>query len=207
MLRMRSTRFFVLATLVAATTSCGDVIRQGRSPVSLVVDSLQGVAGQLSGAGTPSGTLLSDVIELATTPDPCSATTPCATVFDDFGTMKLRIVAKDVFVAPSANNEVTVTRYHVKYSRADGRNTPGVDVPYEFDGAVTATVAVGAVSEISFELVRHVAKKESPLAQLVNNPTIINTIADVTVYGTDRVGNAINATASMSIEFGNFGDK
>ncbi len=35
---------------------------------------------------------------------------------------------------PTSANFITVTRYHVKYVRTDGRNTQGVDVPYEFDG-------------------------------------------------------------------------
>ena len=208
MLRMRLLgRFSLLAALVAATVSCGDVVRQGRSPMALVVDSLQGVAGKVGGAGTPAGTLLSDVQALIKTPDPCTATNPCPTVFDDSGTMALRLVAKDVSVGPTANNQVTITRYHVKYTRADGRNTQGVDVPFEFDGAATVTVPSSGAVTLGFELVRHVAKEESPLKQLIANASIIHTIADVTVYGTDQVGNAISATGSISIEFGDFGDQ
>ena len=109
-------------------------------------------------------------------------------------------------VAPTTNNEVTITRYHVSYLRADGRNTPGVDVPYAFDGAVTATVPVGNTVILTFELVRHTAKEESPLRQLISSPTIISTIAEVTFYGTDRTGNAISVTGSISIDFGDFGD-
>ena len=37
-------------------------------------------------------------------------------------------------------NAITITQYHVEYVRSDGRNTPGVDVPYAFDSAVGATV-------------------------------------------------------------------
>ena len=208
MLRIRSTTLFVLATLAAATASCGDAIRQSTSPMLVVVDSLQGVAGQLNGTGSPAGTLLSDVIELATAPDPCSTTNPCPTVFDDFASMTVHLAAKNPGVGPSTNNDVTITRYHVKYIRADGRNTQGVDVPYEFDGGVTGTVPSDGKSVVfGFEVVRHAAKKEAPLKQLSRNPTIINTIAEVTLYGTDLVGNAISATGSMSVEFGDFGDK
>ncbi|MCK7469888.1 MAG: hypothetical protein MZU95_03085 [Desulfomicrobium escambiense] len=42
--------------------------------------------------------------------------------------------------APTPVNSVTVTRYHVAFKRSDGRNTPGVDVPYAFDGAATGTI-------------------------------------------------------------------
>ena len=52
------------------------------------------------------------------------------------------------------------------YRRSDGRNTPGVDVPYAFDGAVTFTVPPGDDVAIPFELVRIQAKFEAPLAQL-----------------------------------------
>jgi len=88
----------------------------------------------------------------------------------------------------------------------DGRNTQGVDVPYAFDGAVTGTVGASDALTIGFQLVRNVAKKESPLVQLVTNQIIITTIADVTFYGQDRVGNDVSATGSIQIDFGNFGD-
>ena len=71
--------------------------------------------------------------------------------------------------SPTTNSEVTINRYHVNYRRADGRNTPGVDVPYAFDGAVTGTTSGGQL-ELGFELVRHVAKMESPLVELGDEP-------------------------------------
>jgi hypothetical protein len=110
-------------------------------------------------------------------------------------------------VAPSANNVVTLNRYHVAYRRADGRNTPGVDVPYPFDGAITLSVAGGGAATGTFEIVRHVAKLETPLVQLQSNGTVISTLADVTFYGTDRVGNDVNVTGSIQINFGNFADQ
>ncbi len=38
--------------------------------------------------------------------------------------------------APTTANFITVDRYHVTFIRSDGRNKPGVDVPYPFDGAL-----------------------------------------------------------------------
>ena len=107
---------------------------------------------------------------------------------------------------PTTNNAVTIRRYHVSYRRADGRNTPGVDVPYGFDGAAAITIPGGGTATLGFEIVRHVAKAESPLAQLSFSRVVITTIADVTFYGTDQVGNDISVTASMQIDFGDFGD-
>ena len=204
-----ATRLLGLAALAAASVSCGDVVRQGSSPVYLVIDLLQGIRGGPSG-GAASSTLTSDVITIVTSPAPCAAATPCPTIFGDSGTVALRAPLKDIgatgSLAPTTNNEVTINRYRVEYTRADGRNTQGVDVPFAFDGAVTGTILAGGSLTLGFELVRNVAKQESPLAQLRTSSNFISVIARVTFYGTDRVGNAISATGQIQIEFGNFGD-
>ena len=119
--------------------------------------------------------------------------------------LRLDILAGGLDTSPSSNNEVTINRYRVVYRRADGRNTPGVDVPYGFDGGVTGTVGAGASLGLGFELVRHIAKEESPLVQLANSRTTISTIADITFYGRDQVGNDISVTGSITVDFGDFG--
>jgi hypothetical protein len=169
-----------LVAVVTVTGSCGDVVRSSRSPVLFMVTSV-----------SPSP-LASDVIGPTV-------------VVNDVASATLSVTMKDVTIAPSAtNNRVTVNRYHVTYRRADGHNTAGVDVPYPFDGAVTATIAPGTIVTVSFELVRHVAKAESPLVQLTVNRNIISAIADVTFFGQDAVGNDVSATGSTLIDFGNF---
>jgi hypothetical protein len=201
-------RLFLLTMTTAAAASCGDVVRNSRAPVLIVVDSLSGAPGKST---TFSSTLFSDVQTLITTPAPCTTDVPCPTVFNDNGQAAMHLELKDqgtpaVPATPSANNQVTLTRYHVTYRRADGRNTPGVDVPFAFDGAITATLPASGSLNVGFELVRIAAKEEGPLRQLINSPTIITAIADVTFYGTDLVGNAISVTGSITIEFGNFAD-
>jgi hypothetical protein len=186
--------------------SCGDVIRQGRSPAILVMISLQAASGGGHAANTMGSTLQSDVIVMVTTPAPCTLTAPCPTVFSDAGQATIGLVMKDISVTPTSNNQVTIRRYRVSYRRTDGRNKPGLDVPFPFEGAVTATIPAGGQAAIGFEIVRHVAKFESPLVQLVANPDIITTICDVTFYGTDLVGNDVSVTGSIQIDFGNFGD-
>ena len=206
----RFARVVVLAALVTATASCGDVVRQGRAPVFLVIDSLQAASGKAP--DELFSFLLSDVESDNTSP-PCSTAAPCPTYFNDPGRVTLRTVPKDLGspalpTVPTSNNEVTITRYRVSYRRADRPNggTPGVDVPFAFDGAATGTVPNGGSQlSIGFQLVRHVAKRETPLIQLIVSPTVITTIADVTFYGQDRVGNAISVTGSIQIDFGNFG--
>jgi len=199
-------RGIVIAAVAAASVSCGDVVRQGRAPSMLVINQLTGASGGGHGANTFSGTLYSDVQVLLTTPAPCTAASPCPTLFSDSGQASVSLVMKDATLVPTSNNQVTINRYHIEYLRADGRNTPGVDVPYSFDGAVTGTVVGNASTTFTFELVRHVAKQESPLVQLIQSSKIISTIANVTFYGQDAVGNEISVTGSLLIEFGNFGD-
>jgi hypothetical protein len=205
-----SIRLIGLTALIAATVSCGDVVRQGSSPVFLVIDQLTATRGGLSGASA-SSTLISDVITNVITPAPCSADSPCPTIFGDTGSAVLRAPLKDpgatAALSPTTNNEVTINRVHVAYSRADGRKTQGVDVPFDFDQAVTGTIPAGGNLTIGFELVRNVAKQESPLVQLKTSSNIMSVIATLTFSGVDRVGNAIQTTGQITIEFGNFGDQ
>ncbi|MGH9201307.1 MAG: hypothetical protein ACRD2A_08735, partial [Vicinamibacterales bacterium] len=92
------------------------------------------------------------------------------------------------------------------YRRADNHNTPGVDVPYDFDGAATFTVPTEGTVTVGFDLVRTVAKAEPPLRTLVQQFTTITTIATVTFYGQDQAGNTVSATGKIGITFGDFGD-
>ena len=131
---------------------------------------------------------------------------------NDLGKVTLRLVLKDLGspageATPTPLNQITVTRYHVMFHRADGRNTQGVDVPYAFDGAVTATVVSNPL-DVVFELVRHSAKEEAPLRALrgLGGAFEITTIADVTFYGQDLVGNEVAATGSITVDFADFAD-
>jgi hypothetical protein len=203
-------RGFGLAAMIAASVSCGDVARQGSGAVYLVIDTLAGQRGATT-LGPPSNPLVSDVITNVTTPAPCTTTAPCPTIFGDAGTVTLRAPLKDIgataALAPTTNNEVTINRLHVTYTRADGRNTPGVDVPFGFDSAITGTIPAVGTLQLGFELVRNVAKQETPLVQLRTGNNFISAIATITFYGTDRVGNSVQVTGQMQIEFGNFGDQ
>jgi hypothetical protein len=189
--------------LITVSVSCGDVVRQGSSPVFLVVDQLTASQGGPTSSSEKKNVLQSDVA--VNSPAPCSSATPC--IYNDSGEVDLRALQKNVSAtAPTTNSEVTINRYHVTYRRADGRNTPGVDVPYGFDGAATGTT-VGGKLALKFEMVRHVAKLESPLIELGTNYAVITTIAEVTFYGRDQVGNDVSVSGNMQVDFGNFADK
>ena len=134
-------------------------------------------------------------------------------VFEDPGRVTLRLAGKDITTPLTTNNTVTINRYRVVYRRADGRNQQGVDVPYTFDGAFTVTVGAEG-STAGFSIVRAQAKLEAPLLTLrLTNPSVpfgggvlISTIADVTFYGRDQVGNDVSATGSISINFADWAD-
>jgi len=200
------TTLFGLAVLAAASISCGDVVRDGRSPVFLSLETLQASSG--GGSTTLGNVLFSDVQRIVVSGGTCTPASPCPTTFSDPGLATFRVVPKDVVGLPTAttNNEVLITRYHVSFRRSDGRNVQGVDVPYAFDGAATGIVAAGNGGSLTFELVRHVSKEESPLVQLITSRTVLTTLADVTFYGKDRVGNDVTATGTIQVDFGNFGD-
>jgi hypothetical protein len=187
--------------ILLASVSCGDLRTQGRSPSILIIDELQAASG--AAPAELGGFLLSDVQTIV-------EGTP--SIFNDIGQVTLRVTLKDVGnpgapSAPSTLNAVTVTRYRVEYVRADGRNTLGVDVPYPIDGGVTATVTATPI-DIPFEIVRHQAKEEAPLKAMVGNGGrgLISTIARVTFYGRDQVGNEVQTMGLISVNFGDFAD-
>ena len=183
--------------LAGVAAGCGDLVRQDRSPVSLVIESLAGASGATGGSGTFSGTLQSDVVTVID---------DRPTIVSDSGQVTMRFVMKDILTTPSAVNAVTINRYRVTFRRSDGRNTPGVDVPFPFDSAVTFTIAPGGTVTQGFELIRHVAKMEAPLAALQTSPVVISTVADITFFGHDLAGNELSASGSLGIQFGNFAD-
>lgn len=191
----------VLAIAMVAGTSCGSLTKQGKASSYLTIDVIQGASG--ANPGEFDNTLESDVLTIV-------QGTP--TYYEDLGEVTLRLGLKDPGSqsapnTPTSNNYITVTGYHVVYTRADGRNTPGVDVPYPFDGAITATVPGGTV-DASFILVRAQAKIEAPLAALVGGggANQISTIAEVTFYGHDQTGVPVSVTGKISVEFADWGD-
>ena len=205
---LKSWKTLVLTALAVVAAGCGDMATEGRSPVQLALLSLQAASGS-----TPEefgSTLHSDVI---TNVDQTigGQTVSVPTIFGDNGAAEFALVLKDPGsdptspVGPSALNSVTITRYRVTYRRTDGRNTPGVDVPFPFDSGVTVTVTSDG-GAADFEIVRSSAKLEAPLSPLSSNPEIISTIAEVTFYGRDQEGNDVSVSGLIGINFADFAD-
>ena len=191
--------------------SCGKMSREGQGSSYLIVNSLEAASG--AEPTKFSATMHSDVItnvKVQAGSSEASTNAYVPTVFSDVGRVRLVLGMKNVGgdgspTTPTTNNFITIDRYRVEYTRADGRNVPGLDVPYAFDGAMTMTVGAAETAG-TFEIVRHAAKEEAPLKALAYNGIIISTIADVTFYGHDQTGRAASVTARILIDFGDFGD-
>ena len=197
-----------LAALSLCTAGCGKYVRgQGTGAAQLVISSLTGASGVTPDRlGNP---VNADVVtNVEQTINGQQVRVP--TVFNDLGSVTMGLVLKDqgqtVTTGPSALNQVTITGYHVTYHRADGRNTPGIDVPYPFDSGLTFTIPGQGTATMGFELVRNIAKREAPLQALQDSPVVLTTIADVTFYGHDQTGNEVSTSGSIQVNFGNFGD-
>jgi len=190
-------RLAAVAALAAPLASCTAAQTAGVSPSYLIINQLGGASG--ADADTFDSSLQSDVVTEGS-------------IFEDPGRVIFSLGFKDPGTAesptvPTTTNFITVTRYHVRYLRSDGRNTPGVDVPYSFDGAMTATVGdAGATAFLT--LVRIQAKVEAPLAGLVaqGGQVAISTIAEVTFYGKDQAGRDVSVTGNISVTFADWAD-
>ena len=186
------------ATLCVLTASgCGsEMLRTGRSPMFLTVNGITTINGATDEEGT---NLLSDVQTIV-------EQTP--TIFNDSAVVTLGVTAKNATAPTSELNSVTITRYRIVFMRSDGRNTPGVDVPFGWDGATSVTIPAGGTGDIAFEIVRHSTKSEPPLRNLINNGGVqfIYTVAEITFFGRDQNGNEVTATGHVDVAFSDFGD-
>jgi hypothetical protein len=190
---MRRAAALLLAASFVALPGCTATQLDGKSSSYLIIESIRAARGD-----TPDedfGYLDSDV------------SNPVA----DIANISLMLGMKDPGSTqnpstPTSANYITVTRYHVKYIRSDGRNVQGVDVPYEFDGGSTATVIADG-TEVTITLVRVQAKLEAPLKALVGQggQVAITTVAEITLYGKDQTGREVSVKGTISVNFSDLG--
>ena len=195
-----ATRVGIVLSL-GASISCNQGVTASRSSTILVIERI----GAASGGTTddPIPTLLnSDVLTNGG-------------VFPDIARVTTRLAFKapgtsENPASPTSANWVTITGYRVFYRRTDGRNTPGVDVPYPFEGGMTMTTLDIGTAE--FTLIRAQAKLEAPLIALRNQSGIpggavaLSVIADITFFGHDQTGAAVSADGTIGVNFADFAD-
>ena len=204
----RTLKLFIGVMCAVLTASCGsELLRTGRSPVFLQILQIEAAAGN-----TPDefvANLQSDV-QVIVEVTVGGVTVQQPTIFNDLARISLAVVAKDQTGATTSSlNAVTITRYRVNFRRSDGRNTPGLDVPYGFDGATPLTIDAGGTGQVIFDIVRHQMKLDPPLRNLVGFRGIgfIHTIAEITIWGHDQNGNEVSVSGSMDVQFSDFGDE
>ena len=187
-----------LAVLAIGLTACNPMENESESASRLVVERMQGtnVEDQVSDY------IQSDVIVVKS-----GAETIVADI--GFATMSCRLLAPASTMGASTWNDIAVTRYVVSYSRTDGRNTPGLDVPYPFEGNLSAVFKVGFSQEIAFVIVREVAKEEAPLIGLrtFGAEGVLQVTAKVEFYGHDMANKAVKATGYIPIFFANYANE
>lgn len=185
-------RLFVGAACVWSASCGGELLRTGRGAAYIVVESV--TAG--SQGGDLTAFLNSDVLTEGG-------------VINDNVSISMHLEPKNASIPLTAVNSVTMTRYTVEYRRSDGQNVAGRDVPYGFSGALSGTVGISGSTSVAFEVVRHQAKREPPLANMAGagGLRLLSTVAQITLYGRDQNGNEVMATAAIDVHFGDFADE
>ena len=198
--RVLSTTLLGLASL--GLWSCvGSPGNQNGSPVILEITEIEGVNENGGTAGTPSSVLLSDVLFKGS-------------VFNDNALIFVQVIPKNQTAGLTLGNldAVFLDSYSVVYTRTDGQNQQGVDVPYAFTGPMSfqipANASGGQPAQVSIIVVRHQAKSEPPLSLLDGGGQngVITTIATITIYGHTLGGQVVTATGSLEVVFADFGD-
>ena len=193
-------KLLAVIPLAFALVACNPIENDTTSASLLIVNSLMGedMEGNLANY-LESDVLFEDTNEGITTiyADPAVAS------------LSVRLLDPASLTGPSHLNSVTIERYQVSYSRSDGRNTEGVDVPYAHEGVLSVTIPVDNTSDVSFTVVRAAAKAESPLVDLHQGRDlgVLTCLAKVVFFGKDITGRAIQATGYLTIHFANYSNE
>ena len=199
---MKKTNVFIkigtLIPIMLILFACNPVENDSDSTMMLVVDSLTG----LDQAGNESNVIQSDVLSV-------DSTTGATVIFADMASAALRayLLDPDPILGTSQYNSIIVTRYIVSYFRSDGKNREGIDIPYSFEGYINEQIDANQVVDISFVIVREVAKAEPPLVDLSigRSDGVLEVTAKVEFFGHDLTEREVKATAYISIFFANYG--
>lgn len=190
----------VLALLVVAGLplfGCTpDFITNNSASVFMEIASIEAASGSSVG-----GEIRSDVVSDE------------GSVFNDDANVTVNIFRKNPSVSSTSPLEHTyMDSYEVRYTRVDGHNVEGVDVPFHITGPLgnarvhTPTDTGELEIELPITIVRHAAKLEPPLRNLRKGGglDLITTVAEVTIYGRQINGQALKATGRVQVTFSDF---
>lgn len=195
----------ILLAVVLVSYACTRVEDNTRAGSLLVVSNVTGI--DTGGAsGVP---LFSDLCERAP-----SNNCGCGILNDnasaDFSNEFLQIGPGANVGSGSFLNDIIVQQYRVDYFRPNNRNTPGVDVPYGIDGTLTVRVPLGGSATGVVTIVRHEAKVEAPLSDLVQlgpQEGVITANAQIKFFGQDISGRTVSAFGFLEVHFADFADE
>jgi hypothetical protein len=186
--------FLLVLPLLLLLTACNDIENDSRSPSLLILEGLLGT----DATGTEANFLQSDVLKNAT-------------VVADTAVASFRVQSLDPapVMGSSPYYDVMLDRYTVSYSRTDGKNNPGTDVPYPFEGSLSALVPLGGTTQVSIVVVREVAKLEPPLIGLVDlgAEVVLTATARIDFYGHDLANNQVKTTGYLTVYFANYAEE
>ena len=205
---MRSLKLAGVLGLVAITAGCvPDWARQNETGLLMEISEIVTLQGDEDLEGS---VLLSDV-----DPD-----------FNDDARLTVALFRKDPTVGVvSPLESVRLESYQVRYFRTDGHSVEGFDVPHRITGPLATTLVLPPSlneveeAEVIVTLVRHQAKHEAPLINLVGirggntgllvpGQGIITTVAEITIYGRQVTsGEPLSATGRVQVTFADFADE
>jgi len=131
----------VILTMILFLFSCNSVVKKTQSDSMLIVSSITGKDIEDNEVNF----LQSDVV---------SVDTDTGALYITADSAKATLTAKSLEPEPalgtSTYSNILVTSYSVTYTRSDGKNREGIDVPYSFSGSISALVEIDASAEVSF---------------------------------------------------------
>jgi hypothetical protein len=209
---MNALKMLGVAGLALSLAGCvPNWARENETGLLMTVADVTGIEGGEGGSGQEGAVLFSDVSSL----------------FNDDARVTVQLFRKNPDVSFTGPLEaVRLESYQVRYLRSDGRNVEGLDVPNRVTGSLNSVVIPSPsgsdVNEVDLvvNIVRHQAKLESPLRNLVGvflSPTrsiifasegVITTSAEITIFGRQvTTGEVLRATGRLQVTFADFADE
>ncbi len=185
----------LILTAAFLLLSCNALEKNTQSASMLVINSLRGTTLK----GDAADYLQSDV--LIEDPD-----TGAQTITADSAIVNVTatLLEPTPSLPTSVYNDIQLERYVVTFSQPNGNKVEGRDVPYSFEGRLSALVKVGTDLDVSFIIVREVAKIEPPLIDLRDYYDVLQVTAKIDFYGKDMAGKSVKATGYLTIFFANY---
>jgi hypothetical protein len=208
---MNKLKLLAVAGFAVSMAGCvPDWASENETGLIMEIAGIRGVAGG-AGTGTEGAILFSDVSQW----------------INDDAIVTVNVYRKNPTVtSTSALEHVRLESYEVRYFRTDGHSVEGLDVPHRITGPLnsirfhTPTETGEIETDAVINIVRHTAKREAPLINLIDSDLfpngrsllltgngIITTVAEITVYARQvTTGEPLSATGSFQVAFADFVD-